>query len=429
MIIYLVRGISVKRLSSSNLLSLLTSYTSMSSGFSSEETLYKIMNEAALLLHCEAASIFLMDKNTEQLQMKVATNLKPEETKQIVVPLGKGIVGYSVEHRELVNTKNTTDDKRFYKKIDEITGMTTVSCLTVPLIVDDEVIGAAQVINKNKNKNFDEEDELLFSEFGKLAALTLSKVMLHEEIIKNEKLETDLEIASHIQNNLLPSSSLSEKDYEFVGYYKPAKYVGGDYFDFFKIAENEIFFTIGDVTGKGAHASLLMASVEAFLSASFQYRHSLPDVVFKLNNFFNRKTPEGIFVTMFFGILNTSARELTYINAGHVAPIILRTNGQFESLDATDVVLGVLENWKYEINYTSLSSEDILLAYTDGITEAQSLSSDMFGQERLRDEILKNKSNPTDLLTNLPKEIEKFCAPNVQTDDISLLLVHGKKNS
>nr|WP_319776149.1 GAF domain-containing SpoIIE family protein phosphatase [uncultured Sphaerochaeta sp.] len=419
----------MKRLSSSHLLNLLTSYTTMSAGFSSEETLRKIMNEAAVLLNCEAASIFLLEEKSNELQMKVATNLKPEETKKISVPFGKGIVGYAVEHRELVNTKKTTDDKRFYKKIDEITGVKTVSCLTVPLIADDKTIGAAQVINKKNNKNFDEEDELLFSEFGKLAALTLGKVIMHEQIIQKEKMETDLEIAAHIQNNLLPSSSLVEKDYEFTGYYKPAKFVGGDYFDFFKIADNEIFFTIGDVTGKGAHASLLMASVEAFLSASFQYRHSLTDAVFKLNNFFNRKTPDGIFVTMFFAILNTEARELTYINAGHTAPVILRKNGKFETLEATDVVLGVLENWKYEVNYRSLAPDDIFLAFTDGVTEAQNLSYEMFGQERLREEMLKYKSNPTDLLKYLPLEIEEFCQPNKQSDDISVLLVTGKKNT
>ncbi len=416
----------MKKLSSSNLLHLLSSYTSISSSLSSEETLKRIMNEAADLLNCEAASIFLTDEKQNELVLKIATNMNAEQAAKIRVPIGKGIVGYVAENGILVNTKKTEEDKRFYGRIDKITGLKTLSCLTVPLIVEEKVIGAAQVINKKKEKYFDKEDELLFSEFAKLASITLGKVLLHEQIVQKEKLETDLKIASEIQSNLLPANNLIVNDYEFRGFYKPAKFVGGDYFDFFKIAENEIFFTIGDVTGKGAHASLLMASVEAFLSASFEYRHSLSDVVSKLNNFFHRKTPEGIFVTMFFGILNTDAKELTFINAGHTSPIIMRKDKSFKKLDATDIVLGVLPDWKYEINYVPLSSDDIFLAYTDGITEAQNLSMEMYGFERLLDQLRVHSANPEKLLSVLPEDIENFCSPNLQSDDISFLIISGK---
>ena len=415
----------MKRLSSLNLISLLDSYSSVSSALSSEDTLKRIMKEAIHLLNAEAGSIFLIDNETNELYMKIATNLSEEEIKQMRLPLELGIVGRVVKERKLINTRNTKDDKSFYDKIDERTGIKTVSCLTVPLRVEEKVIGVAQLINKKKVKYFDDEDELLITEFAKLACITLDKAILHEQLIQKEKLETDLEIASAIQNRLLPSASLKFGEYEFTGYYKPAKYVGGDYFDFFKIADNEIFFTIGDVTGKGAHASLLMASVEAFLTASFEYRHSLADVVFKLNNFFQRKTPDGIFVTMFFGLLNTTARELTYINAGHTPPMLLRRNGELIKLEATDVVLGVMENWKYEINYVNFAPEDLLLAFTDGVTEAQNIDREMFGNERLESILRANILSPKKLLEEIPRQVEMHVTPNKQSDDISFIILTG----
>ena len=417
----------MKKLSASNLVSLLDSYVTVSSSLSSDETLHKIMDEAAALLNAEAASIFLVDEAGKLLYLKIATNMSEEERKDIVVPFGKGIVGYVAETGQLVNTKDTKDDKRFYDNIDKKTGMKTTSCLTVPLIIENRIIGAAQVLNKKKHKFFDSEDEMLLTEFARLASITLDKALMHEQIVQMEKIETDLEIASHIQNGLLPSSMLTVKDYEFRGFYKPAKYVSGDYFDYFKIADNEIFFTIGDVTGKGAHASLLMASVEAFLSASFEYKHSLTDVVFKLNNFFSRKTPDGIFVTMFFGILNTEARELTYINAGHTAPVIVKPSGEIKLLEATDVVLGVMENWKYEVSFASVKPEDFLFAYTDGITEAQNINGELFGIERLLAILKRNTNSPLNLLSELPEEIKKHSHSAQQTDDISFVLISGKE--
>jgi len=383
------------------------------------------MNEATILLNAEAASIFLVDAVNNELFMKVSTNLTDDEAKEMRVPFGKGLVGYAAKTGELLNTKNTEKDDRFYPGIDKRTGMKTVSCLTVPLKIEEQIIGAAQIINKKGKTFFDEEDELLLTEFSKLASITLDKALMHEQIVLKEKMETDLAIASSIQNNLLPENKLVVKDYMFTGFYKPAKYVSGDYFDFFPIAENEVFFTIGDVTGKGAHASLLMASVEAFLSASFEYKHNLTEVVFKLNNFFTRKTPEGIFVTMFFGILNTDAMELTYINAGHPSPFIIRKNGNKVVLEATDVVLGVMQNWKYEVNFVSFEPEDLLFSFTDGIIEARNLAGDLFGFERLFNEVKKYQFDSNHILTSLPKAISDYTHPQVQGDDISFLLISG----
>lgn len=414
----------MQNLSPVKLRSLINSYAVVSSSLKSDEILKIIMEEACKLLNAEAASIFLVDPESNELHMKVSTNLGKRQVNKIKVPIGKGIVGYVAEKGKLVNISDMKNDPRFYNKVDKITGLTTKSLLTVPLHVEDKLVGAAQVLNKKGHKSFNKEDEILLTEFARLACITLDKVWLHEQLLQKERIETDLELAWHIQGNLLPVKILTSNKFHFKGFYKPARFVSGDYYDYFHLSNNNVFFTIADVSGKGAQASILMATVKAYLGASFENRSYLPDVVQNLNRFFFHNSPPDVFVTMFFGILNTSTGELVYINAGHESPLLVRKDKSIEELCSTGLMIGAMEDALFEKEKTIINEGDILCAFTDGITEAMNKRGELFEIERVKNLLSGSNKSPEQLFERIPTEIKKHARGAEQSDDITFIVVY-----
>ncbi|MFC2133599.1 SpoIIE family protein phosphatase [Bacteroidota bacterium] len=414
----------MKRLSPLKLRGLINSYAVVSSSLNSNEILKHIMNETIKLLKAEAASIFLYDKEKNELHMKVSTNLNKRQINRIKVPFGKGIVGYVAETGKLVNITDMKNDPRFYDKVDKITRIKSRSSLTVPLHVENQLVGAAQVLNKKGRKSFDKEDEILLTEFARLACITLDKAWLHEQLIQKERIEADLQLACKIQNNLLPKEILSLNGYHLKGFYKPARFVSGDYYDYFPLSEDEIFFTIADVTGKGAQASILMATVKAYLSAAIEHESSLLDVVQHLNKFFYDNSPSDEFVTMFFGVLNTTDGNLTYINAGHEPPLLIRRDKSIEELYSTGMMIGAMDGVPFDVEQITINNEDHLCAFTDGITEAMNKKRELFEIDRLKKLLLDSYNSPEDLFELIPSELKKFSKGAGQSDDITFLLVY-----
>ena len=414
----------MKRLSPEKLRSLIHSYSLVSSSLKSDEILNVIMNEACKLLNAQAASIFLYNKDEDVLCMKVSTNLTKRQINKIKVPVGQGVVGFVAETGKLLNISDMKKDSRFYDKVDKITGLTTKSSLTVPLHVEDEFVGAAQVLNKKGKKSFDKQDEILLTEFARLATVTLDKAWLHEQLVQKERIEADLQLACAIQNNLLPKEIMNTGDFNFHGFYKPARFVSGDYYDYYHISKENVFFTMADVAGKGAQASLLMASVKAYLSASLEKTSSLLYVVQKLNKFFFDNSPANEFVTMFFGILNIKSGELTYINAGHEPPLIIRKDKTIHELDSTGLMVGAMENVPFEMKDATINKGDIFCTFTDGITEAMNKKGELYGVDRLKILLTRNFSSPMEIVEQIPKELKKYSNGAEQSDDITFLLLY-----
>ncbi len=410
-------------LSRENLEYLIAAFEIVASSLDSKEVLNKIMNQAAKLTGAEAASIFIVDESAGKLDLKVATNLTEEQAQKISTPIGEGLVGYVAKTGKLINLSNAQDDSRFYRAIDKITGVTTKSCLTVPLIVENKIVGATQVLNKADGKVFSNGDELLLTEFSRLASVTLNTSWLHEQIVEKKKIEADLEIARSIQNKLLPDKELVHNKFNFNGFYKPAQNIGGDYFDYYPLSLNEVFFTVGDVSGKGAQASILMASVKSFLAASLDTNNDFAELVFKLNNFFFLNSPYDKFITMFLGILDTETGSMTYINAGHEPPVIIRDSNKVEELVSNNFMLGALDNLEFKTSETILNAGDILFIYSDGVTEAKSKDKKYFGAANLIGHLLSCKKEKEDFIKFIPEKINAFTRHAEQSDDITFLVI------
>ncbi|MBU2445863.1 MAG: SpoIIE family protein phosphatase [Bacteroidetes bacterium] len=416
----------IQELSRKNLEALILAFETISSSLDSQEILNRVMEQACGLLNAEAASIFLVDEKSNTINLKVATNLTEAQIKKIKVPIGSGLVGFVAQTGEIVNILDAQNDSRFYSKVDSETGFVTKSCLTVPLIIDDKVTGVLQVLNKKNEPSFVHEDEILLKEFSRLVAVTLDKAFLHAEVVEKKKMEFDLKLATTIQDKLLPFEELHTGNFSFRGFYKPAKFVSGDYFDYYKYSDDEVFFTIGDVSGKGSQASLIMATAKAYLSASLESNTPFIDMINNFNRFLSLNTPEDKFITMFLGLMDVKSGIVKYVNAGHEPPIIIRRSGQLEEISSTGLMMGIVENWNYNVESFQLGKNDSLFIYTDGVTEASDMNSNQFGLERLKDILKRETSKPTKIFQTLPENLSAFTGQAEQFDDITFLVIHHK---
>ncbi len=212
-------------------------------------------------------------------------------------------------------------------------------------------------------------------------------------------------------------------EFEVAGAWEPAKVVGGDYYDVIRLSKDKLAICIADVVGKGVSAALLMANVQASVRAFAAETASPAYVCSRINSVLCANIASGKFVTLFYGVLDASSRILQYTNAGHLRPILIGSNGKVKHLENGGALLGVFPDWKYENSTVELGPGDILLLFTDGITEAMDLDGEEFGEERL----IQAARNPVeqsieDLQAHLLNSVKEFCNFRMR-DDATLILL------
>ncbi len=276
------------------------------------------------------------------------------------------------------------------------------------------------------------EDEL-----GDLAAsfnaMTVAVKKGREEAIMRAQLESELETARKIQEKLLPREMPQLSGFEIAGTSLPSMQVGGDYFDFLDLGKGQLGIAIGDVSGKGIPAALLMANLQASLHAQTLETGKVAKVVSRINNLLVRSTESNMFATFFYGLLDRNTSTFTSTNAGHNPPILLRTDGKIERLETGNLVLGFLPDQKYSQQTISLQVGDILVLYTDGITEArdpqpQKDEDKLFGEERLIEVIEANASlSAREIQAAILQAVSTHTKDTPQGDDITLVVVKRRE--
>ncbi len=244
-----------------------------------------------------------------------------------------------------------------------------------------------------------------------------------------EKLETErraaqeLDIAKQVQARLFPQTLPPLKTLEYAGICRQARQVGGDYYDFLDLGSERLGFVIGDISGKGIAAALLMANLQANLRSQCAIAVDQPQRLLRsVNQLFCENTTDGAYATLFFAEYDDAARRLRYANCGHLPALLLRCDDSLERLESTATVLGVFKKWDCDISETQISPGDILALYTDGITESFNDAGDQFGEERLVAALCRHRvfcSN--DLLSAVVDEVRQF-SPREQHDDITLIV-------
>ena len=240
---------------------------------------------------------------------------------------------------------------------------------------------------------------------------------------EKERIDSELQMASQIQQSLLPQGELDAEDAELAGFLKPAREVGGDIYDYF-IRDGKLFFCIGDVSGKGAPSAILMAVIHALFRSASAYESNPARIMQTINETACRGNDTNMFVTMFIGVLDLPTGNLRYCDAGHDAPIIME-NGEYKMVDvATHLPLGVFDDVQYGVQSLTLQSDSIIFLYTDGLTEAKNAARKQFGLKRIQDVLQdSNNQNPCEILETITEAVEDFVKGAEQSDDLTMLVI------
>jgi phosphoserine phosphatase RsbU/P len=254
-------------------------------------------------------------------------------------------------------------------------------------------------------------------------AVEAQRRALAERLESERRAAQELEIAKQVQARLFPQTLPPLKTLEYAGLCIQARKVGGDYYDFLDLGSERLGFVIGDISGKGIAAALLMANLQANVRSQCAIAlDQLQRLMCSVNQLFCDNTPDGSFATFFFAEYDDLSGRLRYANCGHLPGLLLRSDSTVERLEATATVLGIFKHWDCEIGECQLYPGDTFALYTDGITESYDSADEQFGEERLIEALQRHRaSSPQATLASVVDEVQRFC-PHEQHDDITLIV-------
>lgn len=300
--------------------------------------------------------------------------------------------------------------------------------MLIPMIVKGVTRGFIILGERKNKKGYTKSDIDFISSLAGIAIISIENARLIEEVVEKEKIEKELETARKIQKSLLPQSIPEIPHFEIAAYSESAKQVGGDYYDIIELSEHKTLIAISDVSGKGVQASLLMANLQAFLKSISRMNYNLDEASNFLNDLVTENTRMGNFITFFWGVLDSENLRFTYVNAGH-NPTLLVRNGEIRKLNKGGMILGVM---KTAIPYISeevqLQAGDLLVLFTDGITEAMDAEFNEYSDERLENLVLdlQEKESAEEILEKIKNDVALHIKGNTQSDDITCMVVKVK---
>ncbi|HEY7212034.1 MAG TPA: SpoIIE family protein phosphatase [Bryobacteraceae bacterium] len=302
------------------------------------------------------------------------------------------------------------------------------SMMGAPLQTGDRVIGLIYVDNGAILRPFSQEDLDLLTVMANVAAIRIEHARLIEVEQSEKLMELELAQASEIQTMLLPKEAPAYPGYDLAGHQLPCRTVGGDYYDFVPYNDGRLALVVGDVSGKGLPAAILMSSLQARVQ---MLRETSPDpasAVTLLNRNFAERCPAGKFVTFFYALLDPQTGALKYSNAGHNYPLLLRANGAVEQLAGGGMVLGLFPMAHYELRETMLDPGDMLALYSDGVTEACTPTGEEFGEEGLARFLRQRKDESCSrLVSELVNYLRSWHGSNAFNDDFTVVLVRRER--
>ncbi len=339
----------------------------------SRELLPAILDVARRVMEVEAASLFLVNADGE-LELTCASGGIMAGTSapdaRITVPRGRGIAGWVLEHGEALLVADAYADPRFFADTDKKTGFRTRSILCVPMQRKGKEIGVLQVLNPIDREAFDETDLEVFHAYGNLAATAIDKLRTIDRQREQQRVAQEFAFAREIQASFLPQSLPTLAHVHFAATYRPALNVGGDFYDVIELGPDEIYFVIGDVSGKGMPAALLMAQALSILRLIVKSGISPVAAMARWNAMLSGHTIRGMFITAMLGRLVLSTRQVELCSAGHCHPFLTAEGRAAQVKIAGSPPLGLLPELPARSHTLKLQPNEWLVIYTDGLVES-----------------------------------------------------------
>ncbi|MBL0061616.1 MAG: SpoIIE family protein phosphatase [bacterium] len=292
-----------------------------------------------------------------------------------------------------------------------------------PLVIRERLTAVINIGTRIDGEDYDSEELQILNNYSPQLAIASENLRLLEENFDKKRMEQELASARDTQKGLLPQEIPDCPGLALAAVCHFCLEVAGDYYDVVPLADGKTCLAIGDVSGKGASASLLMASLQSSLNTAIPFGIPLSEIVGRINAVVYRNTSSDQFITFFIGIFDPKTKTLIYVNAGHDVPFVLRTDGSMEFLEKGGVILGCVPEWAYEEGAVQLSEGDTVLLYTDGVREAWNADEEEFGVERIQEILIATLTRtPSEQVAQIEEEVVRFHGGSRFDDDFTLLV-------
>src|SRR5581483_4416603 len=371
----------------------------------------------------ERGFLLLHEGSSHDLHYKVAKTREGFMDPQAVpVQISRLVIDQVTKEGTSILTSDAAHDARFVGS-QSIVLNNLRSVMAVPLAIDQQILGMIYVDSPFSVNRFTEDDLQVLTAMAGVAAIKIENARLMEERLEKKRLEEELAVASEIQLRLQPVSPPQLQGYELTGMSFPCREIGGDYYDFIERTDGNLEIALGDVSGKGTGPALLMASLHAAVRAQATTGSSVSGVMGAISEYLDRNSPDNKFATLFLGVLDTETGNLVYSNAGHNPPILIRAD-RVDRLEVGGVPVGLLPESTYEESTVKIEPNDILLLFSDGITESVNESDEEFGDARLIEVARQYRDAPVARLRDKIEEaLSKFVGKAAPVDDMTLVIM------
>lgn len=380
------------------------------------DTLFSIFPSA------DRGCILLKDAATGQMIPRAIKHRRADDDES--VKLSRTIVNKVLADKAGVLSADAASDSRFQAS-ESIANFTIRSMMCVPLLgLDGEPLGIINIDTQNPVKQFQKDDlDLLMAVAGQ-AALSYENARLVVSYTEKQKQDNEMQIAAGVQRALLPEHLPQVPGYEFSATYESAQAVGGDYYDCLLLPGDRVALAFGDVAGKGVPASLVMSRLSSVVQCTMEFVEEVGEAGARINEHMCANAVEGRFVTFTLAIIDLKSHEMSLIIAGHMSPMIRRTDGTTEEFpeEMIGLPLGVVAGMTYEVRRRTLQPGETVVIYTDGVSEAMNPASDLYGTDRLREMIGKNSAEPAKLGQVILADVKRHANGRPQNDDITLMV-------
>lgn len=395
--------------------------TAIGSASSIDRIIELIVHKCIKHLKVEQATITLLDMKRDDAQFR--TMIRGVDTSHEMKPfrLDAELAGWMLKNQKTLVVNDLADDARFQMKDRDAFAVRSV--LSVPLLHKGRMIGLLNLFNKRTGE-FSDADARLVGIIAGQSAQIIENARLAGEEQALKVMQEEMRLAYKIQMDLLPKEAPRVSGYDIAGTSIPAQVVGGDYFDFIALGDRSIALCLGDVSGKGMPAALLMANLQATLRAQVSANPDPRICLQRSNALLFRSTDADKFATLFYGVLDAAGHRLTYANAGHNYPLLLKLGCHPERIELGGIVLGCLEDFCYAEGAVDLAPGDVLLVYSDGITESFNAAEEEFGEERLA-ELLRGQcgKSAAEIIETIVSTVRAHAGEAPQSDDMTLLVI------